>query len=710
MFPRIQYLIIFLSVLLYPAMTTAQSLFGNGGYGYSANGAVIGSGLLGGFLGAIIAGVIVAWRKLTPRAVAVILVVAFGLLLIVGESSGDPFIVTSSAAISGFVGFGAGLSVVFAIFAESSNGANTRLPNVFGTARWASLMDLKKWGLIHDLKKPQGLLVGGTPTVGEEIIYDGQMHALTIAPTRAGKGASFIIPNLLRLDASILVVDPKGENARRTAARRVQMGQKVYIVDPWGISKDPDQYGDGADPKLSAKYNPLDSLKADDPDLATDAMMLADALVIDRGGDGQHWTDEAKGLIYGFILYLVTDKAETATLGRLRDLITLPFDPVKGQETMTSILTTMARSKHPLVRSSSARLLQKADKERSGVISNAQSNTHFLDSPNLRANLEKSDFSFEDLKTADTPVTVYLVLPLDRLPSFNRWLRLMVVTALKDLMRTPHPQGKPQVRIMLDEFAALERLDMVEKSFGTMAGLGVQLSVITQDLAQMERIYDKGWQTFVSNAGVFQYYGSRDKLTAEYVSSLCGRTTIKKISRSWSVGDSRSSSNSTSMQGGSFSSTTGSNTSESTTADDVDRPLIYPDELMTLPSWAQIVFVENNYPISCRKVNWFEDETLKALQAGKPVPQRQGANKAKTAQELAADKKAAEETKSQAIEKEKAEAEHRAKQREEVIDGAKKVAGTVGKGAKFMAEKLTEGQQKWSADIKDQENKKDGER
>jgi type IV secretion system protein VirD4 len=59
-------------------------------------------------------------------------------------------------------------------------------------------------------------------------------HLLSVAPTRSGKGVSLIIPNLLNYMGSIIVIDPKGENAYLTAKRRRELGQKTYILDPWG--------------------------------------------------------------------------------------------------------------------------------------------------------------------------------------------------------------------------------------------------------------------------------------------------------------------------------------------------------------------------------------------------------------------------------------------------------------------------------------------
>jgi type IV secretion system protein VirD4 len=54
-------------------------------------------------------------------------------------------------------------------------------------------------------------------------------HVLLVAGSRAGKGVSYVIPNLLLYEGSVLAIDPKGELARETAKRRVAMGQKVIV-------------------------------------------------------------------------------------------------------------------------------------------------------------------------------------------------------------------------------------------------------------------------------------------------------------------------------------------------------------------------------------------------------------------------------------------------------------------------------------------------
>lgn len=91
---------------------------------------------------------------------------------------------------------------------------------------------------------------------------------------------------------------------------------------------------------------------------------------------------------------------------------------------------------------------------------------------------------------------------------------------------------KPEklVVFLLDEMTVLGRLTMVEQAFGLMAGFGIQLWGIVQDVSLLKGIYGDGWDTFISNSGMIQCFGSRDRMTADYFSALCGVTTEWNLS------------------------------------------------------------------------------------------------------------------------------------------------------------------------------------
>jgi type IV secretion system protein VirD4 len=264
----------------------------------------------------------------------------------------------------------------------------------------------------------------------------------------------------------------------------------------------------------------LDRLDADSLDLAEDAMTLADALVFDENGTEAHWNEEAKALISGLILYVVChDDATHRNLTSVRDYLTLAPDD------FAALLTVMQASNGAggLIARAANRYLSKSHREAAGVLSGAQRHTHFLDSPRIAQVVGDSDFAFADLK--DSVTTVFLILPPDRLDTYSRWLRLLVAQSINEMARSSAKPPRP-VLFLLDEFAALGRLQPVERAMGLMAGYGLQLWPILQDIHQLRSLYGKNAGTFLSNAGVLQAFGVNDYDTADMLSKTMGRATI----------------------------------------------------------------------------------------------------------------------------------------------------------------------------------------
>ena len=378
----------------------------------------------------------------------------------------------------------------------------TRPDDTLGSAKFGSRSD------VNALAKNKGDLLIGRDISGRLLRYDGPAHLLTIAPTRSGKGVGTIIPNLLTANRSVVCIDPKGENARVTMRQRETFGP-VHCLDPFGIS--------GPE---TARYNPFDRLDASSLDLAEDAMTLADALVFDEAETEAHWNEEAKALISGIILYVVCDDdAAHRNLTSVRDYLTLAPDD------FTALLTVMQASDRAsgLIARAANRYLSKSHREAAGVLSGAQRHTHFLDSPRIASVVGGSDFAFADLK--EEVATVFLILPPDRLDTYARWLRLLIAQSIGEMARSSAKPDRP-VLFLLDEFAALGRLQPIERAMGLMAGYGLQLWPILQDIHQLRSLYGTRAGTFLSNAGVLQAFGVNDFDTADMLSKTMGRETI----------------------------------------------------------------------------------------------------------------------------------------------------------------------------------------
>lgn len=347
-------------------------------------------------------------------------------------------------------------------------------------------------------------------------------HFISVAPTRSGKGVSLIIPNLLLYEGSCIVIDPKGENAWITAEyRRKGLGQKTIILDPWGeVNR---RYGEKAgELETVSGFNPLSILDPASEHYADDIAYLSDALIINQGKD-PHWDDSARELVAGLIAYVKEhpNYREEASLRLVRLLLTKPTADICA-------LAEDARRLGP--ESVAARKLGRFvvdSKEIASIISTALTQTAFLDSNTLAQNLEASDFSFDDL--INGLATIYLVLPVDKLQTYGRWLRLMVSIGIRTIARNVRQRRVP-VLFVLDEFGTIGKLSAVEQAYGLMAGLQMVLWAFVQDLVQLKRDYPDSWETFIGNSEAVTFMSAMDQFTARYASELLGTTTVERIS------------------------------------------------------------------------------------------------------------------------------------------------------------------------------------
>ena len=432
------------------------------------------------------------------------------------------------------------------------------------------------WGSGRLLHQPKGLLMGRRNSGLLRLAGEG--HVLTVAPTRSGKGVSCVIPNLLDHPGSVLVTDPKGENYAVTARWREELGQTVHAFDPFGVVGG------------YAAYNPLDLVDPASADAVDDARMIADMLVLPEGRDPEHafWNEEARGVLAGLILHVASSApAELRTLTHVRTLLTLPPEPFRH------LLDEMSESEAAggLVARAAARIRQKAEKERSGVISTAQSHTHFLDSPRMARVFGRSTIDLAVLK--HERASVYLVLPAERLDGYARWLRVMIACGLLAIARA---RGQPEERVLflLDEFAHLRRMHPVQRDIGLAGGYGVTFWLVIQDLAQLRSTYPESWQTFLANVDVLQAFGTNDWDTAEYLSKMTGEATVAVVSDNRSSGVSRG--RHPQRQHGA-----------AVTRSETGRRLLLPDEVRRLRRDRQLLFVKGSAPLLVERVNYLAD-------------------------------------------------------------------------------------------------------
>lgn len=424
-----------------------------------------------------------------------------------------------------------------------------------------------------------------------QMFYEGERHGLTCAPTRSGKGTCTIIPNLALLRRSVIVIDPKGQNAAVTAAHRATFSD-TYLLNPFN------EHGLG-----TARYNPLAHLSIDDPNVFADVASLSEALILSEGKD-PHWPDSARNLVAVLILNLLATRGSEASLPQIREYLGLP------DAALVKEVEAMVRSRYRFISELAGQFLGGTD-EIKNIVSTARTQTKFLSDP-LFADpdtglLTGDDFRISDFKRKVS--SLYIILPFKHLAAYSRFLRLITVSALEQLMSVP---GGIQTTMMLDEFKMLGRLSAVENAFSMAAGYNVQLWPFIQNLGQLREVYGDAWMDILSGCGVIQWFAPNDDLTAEFMSKRIGDYTQFIVNRSTSdstgQNDNRGSSSGFGLNSGSHSHGSGNSwgTSVNYAYSKVGLPLMPPRNVMALPSDKSIVMLNGlkHHVLAFRRPYW----------------------------------------------------------------------------------------------------------
>ena len=431
-----------------------------------------------------------------------------------------------------------------------------RRPDGHGSARWAKRRELVRAGLLGAVRQG-GVYVGAWRAKGRAhyLRHDGPEHVLAFAPTRSGKGVGLVIPTLLSWRESAVVLDIKGENWDRTAGWRQQRaGQRVIRFDP----------GDAQ----TARFNPLAEIRLRTPHEVADVQNIA-TMLVDPKGEGfedKHWSQTAWSLLVGAILHVCYREAHRGHKGTLADVAEelsrdrkcdalserwLGFDHAGAEERWSSSMGST--STHPVVCSVAQEMAQRPEKYAASVLSTARAHLTLYRDPLIAAATRESDFSVRDLIDGDVPSTLYVVVRPGDLKRVRPLLRLMMTQVIYGLMaerptveapkqtawlervgrllkgngaRSADETTRHRVLLMLDEFASLGKLEILQEALAYCAGYGVKAYLIVQGLEQLYAAYGRH-ESIIGNCHIRVAFAPNKIETAELLSKMTGTTTVQ---------------------------------------------------------------------------------------------------------------------------------------------------------------------------------------
>jgi type IV secretion system protein VirD4 len=149
----------------------------------------------------------------------------------------------------------------------------------------------------------------------------------------------------------------------------------------------------------------------------------------------------------------------------------------------------------------------KAPEERTRpcILTTAMTYVKALGSSAVAKAVSSSTFDLLDI-VHGAPLTIYIVMPPDKLDSHKSLLRMWISVLLTAVSRrTAIPQRR--TLFLLDECAQLGSLPLLKQAITLMRGYGLQMWTFWQDLSQLQQLYPIDWRTMLNNSGVLQLFG-----------------------------------------------------------------------------------------------------------------------------------------------------------------------------------------------------------
>jgi type IV secretion system protein VirD4 len=194
-----------------------------------------------------------------------------------------------------------------------------------------------------------------------------------------------------------------------------------------------------------------------------------------------------------------------------------------------------------------------------------------------------------------------VVVPPNKLAEARKLLNIFFSTVVGQNTRKT-PQEDPTLAtpclLLMDEFTAMGRIDILASSISHTAGYGLRSLPIIQSLSQLDATYGADVaRTFITNHGTSIVFTPREQRDAEEYSKMLGDTTVRSRHRSTS-------------RGRGLNRGTGRNISWNEAEE--RRPLMLPQEVKALGADNEIIFVEGvPHPILAEKIRYFRDGFFK---------------------------------------------------------------------------------------------------
>lgn len=336
---------------------------------------------------------------------------------------------------------------------------------------------------------------------------------LIIGPSGAGKTRSYVKPNIMQGNESLIIADTKGNLHRQLRPLLEEQGYKILILDVKNLAN-------------SSGYNPFDFIRFDRTRKVykeQDIITVSSTLVpLDPRKDNPFFDMSARMYLSCLIGYSLECRPESEhNLDCVYNLLTiLGSNPEEFDAMMEKLNILDKRSfavrQYKLFRSN--RSVENVHHTILAILGERLSTLTFSDVVELYTAKDRIDF-----KRISTEKTIVFLCISDTDRSLDRLTSLFYTQALQVLCNqaddTTRGRLRIPVRFILDDFATNTFIEDFDNIVSVIRSREIYVSIILQSITQLQGLYgEERSQTIINNFDHCLYLGGQDVVTAKYMS------------------------------------------------------------------------------------------------------------------------------------------------------------------------------------------------
>ena len=402
----------------------------------------------------------------------------------------------------------------------------------YGSARWGNAKDIKPY---IDPKFDQNILLTQTERImlgrNKNPKYNINKNVLIIGGSGSGKTRFHVKPNLMQMNASYVVTDPKGTVVLECGKMLQRGGYQIKILNTINF-------------KESMRYNPFNYIRWENDLLKLVICIMENTKGEDSKGGEDFWS-KAEALYYQALIAYIWCEApeEEKNMSMLLDMLNASEVREEDENFKNAIDIMFERLEKRDPEHFAVRQYRKyklaAGKTAKSILISCGARLAPFDIKEVREMMEGDELELD--KLGDRKTALFCVVS-DTDTTFN-FIAAMVYTQMFNVLCDKALKNggalKNHVTCLFDEFAN-QKIPNFEHLISVIRSREISAHVIVQTQSQLKAVYKDHAETISGNCSSVLFLGGKEQSTLKEISAMLGKETIDLYNTSVTKGNQES--------------------------------------------------------------------------------------------------------------------------------------------------------------------------